>query len=66
MSIQVIKRSLSSNQAMQRTGYRSRSAFWNAVWTQAIPCIRINKRKIIFPEDSLNRWLESRTIGGAA
>lgn len=54
-----------SSQVMQRLGFKSRSAFWQTVRTQGIPHVRVTAKHIVFPAAALERWVASRTMGGA-
>jgi predicted DNA-binding transcriptional regulator AlpA len=56
-------RTLGTAEAMQRLHYRSRQSFWQAVYQQGIPHIRVNARHIVFPEAALNAWIQDRTVG---
>lgn len=57
---------LRSSEAMQRLGYRSRTSFYQAVYAQGIPHLRITSRRIVFPRAELEAWIASRTAGRAA
>jgi hypothetical protein len=54
---------LTSTEVMRLLGYKNRGGFWSAVQRLAIPHIRINQRKILFPERALMAWLERRAVG---
>ena len=43
--------------------YDDNSAFYQAVRELAIPHIRINSRKFVFPEDALRAWMQKRSVG---
>ena len=40
-----------------------RSAFWQFVYSNGIPHIRIGRKKIVFSEQQLTDWLAHRTVG---
>ena len=54
-------RFLSSKEVMGLLGYKDRSSFWNLVYSQGIPHIRLNARVIKFPTAALQAWLEKRS-----
>ena len=51
--------------AMALLGYSParRSAFWQFVYSNGIPHIRIGRKKIVFSEQQLTDWLAHRTVG---
>lgn len=49
---------------MKRLGFRNRPAFWQFVWREGVPCVRLNRRNIIFQEQQLTDWLARRSVGG--
>lgn len=46
---------------MPMLGYRDRGSFWQAVWREGIPCVRISPRMIVFPEAALLEFLTRRS-----
>ena len=52
---------LKSTDVMATLGYSNRSSFWEFVRRNGVPHIRLNQRKIIFEEDALGDWLNSRS-----
>ena len=52
---------LSSTVVMRRLGYRSRSAFWQFVHSNGVPCVRLGLRRIVFDRRQLEDWLERRS-----
>lgn len=52
---------LSSNVVMAMLGYKDRGSFWQAVYREGIPHVRINARVIRFPVDGLDGWLRKRS-----
>ena len=50
---------------MELLGYSParRSAFWQFVYSNGIPHIRIGRKKIVFSEQQLTDWLAHRTVG---
>lgn len=53
----------SAREVMAFFGYHSKSAFWAFVHRSAIPCIRINERRIMFHRAALEAWLQQRAVG---
>ncbi len=47
---------------MRLLGYADRAAFWVAVKAAGIPFIRINPRRCLFDEATVQAWLRSRTV----
>ncbi len=48
---------------MARFGYTNRQAFYEFARGAGLPFIRLSRKRIIFEESSLNRWLASRVVG---
>jgi predicted DNA-binding transcriptional regulator AlpA len=57
-------RMLSSRTVGQMLGFRSRASFWQFVWRESVPCIRLTSRHIVFPQQALNDWLAARSNTG--
>jgi len=53
-----------SSVVMAFFGYTNRSSFWGFVRTKGVPHIRLNQRRIMFHEESLNSWLRKRDTSG--
>jgi predicted DNA-binding transcriptional regulator AlpA len=47
---------------MKKLGHtpKSKSKFWNTVYTKRVPFTRINERKVIFPRAAVDAWFSSR------
>ena len=58
------KCALHARDVMSRFGYRDRKSFWEFVWREGVPCVRLSARNIVFFEDTLNDWIETRSVGG--
>jgi predicted DNA-binding transcriptional regulator AlpA len=43
-----------------------RSAFWQFVYGNSIPYVRVGRRKIMFSEAAVNDWIAARSSGRAA
>jgi hypothetical protein len=56
-------RFLKSSVVMTALGYRNRCAFWEFVRRQGVPHVRLNARRILFDEQALADWLNSRSAG---
>ena len=50
---------------MERLGYADGPSFYRFVRSAGLPHIRLNARRIMFDEATLNDWLARRTIGKA-
>lgn len=53
---------LKPEKVMRLLGYADRAAFWVAVKAAGIPFIRINPRRCLFDEATVQAWLRSRTV----
>ena len=58
-------RLLSSTEVMQRLGYNDRGSFWQLVYREGIPHVRLNSRVIKFPAAGLDDWLNRRSSDAA-
>jgi len=56
---------LTSAAVMERLGYADGPSFYRFVRSAGLPHIRLNARRIMFDEATLNDWLARRTIGKA-
>lgn len=54
-------RMLTTAEVMALLGYRCPKAFWNLVYTQRVPHVRLNARVIRFPSAGLRDWLQRRS-----
>ncbi len=37
--------------------------FWAFVWSEGVPCTRLNRRRLVFEEAAFRSWIASRTSG---
>ena len=58
------RRLLKSSVVMALLGYQNRSSFWEFVRRDGVPHIRLNRRRIMFEEQSLTDWLARRSSNG--
>lgn len=56
-----------SKWARRLLGYKGKcsSTFWQFVYSQEVPHIRFNSRRIMFSERAVNDWLIKRSAGGS-
>ena len=52
---------LTSAIVMARLGYKDRGSFWQLVYREGIPHVRLNQRVIKFPSAGLEEWLRRRS-----
>lgn len=52
---------LTSSAVMARLGYKDRGSFWQLVYREGIPHVRLNRRVIRFPSAGLEAWLQRRS-----
>lgn len=48
---------------MERLNYRDRNAFYQMARRTGLPFIKLSRKRIVFDETSVERWLISRQIG---
>lgn len=55
-----------SKWARKLFGYQSKtsSAFWQFVYSNGVPHIRLNRRRIMFSELAVRDWIAKRSVGG--
>ncbi len=56
---------LSSAEVMKTLGYKDRGSFWQLVYREGIPHVRLNARVIKFPEAGLHDWIRRRSSDAA-
>lgn len=54
---------LSASDVMTLLGYKNRQAFFEAARRTGMPMIRLSKRRFVFEQTSLDRWIASRVVG---
>lgn len=54
-------RFLFSREVMQLLRYQNRSAFWQFVYANGVPHVRLNARKIVFDQRHLEEWIRRRS-----
>lgn len=57
---------LTSREVMALLRYSRPTTFFENVRRLGIPHVRINPRKILFPDAALKRWIELRSVGKTA
>jgi predicted DNA-binding transcriptional regulator AlpA len=57
------RRTLTAKEVMLITHHKTRAAFWNFVWANSLPAIRLNARRIVFDAGAIDAWLASRSTG---
>jgi predicted DNA-binding transcriptional regulator AlpA len=55
---------LRTEKVRELLGYNDTAALMQAARAAGIPFVKINGRRILWDEDAVNAWLESRTVGG--
>lgn len=51
---------------MEKPGYKDRTSFWQWVYSEGVPHIRLSARRIVFDPPQLNDWLARRSSTGTA
>ncbi|AOS46085.1 hypothetical protein Verru16b_03180 [Lacunisphaera limnophila] len=46
-------------------GYKARGSFWDMVYREGVPHVRVNARVIRFPEAALIEWIRRRSSDAA-
>jgi len=52
---------LTSTETMLALGYKDRGAFWNMVYRESVPHVRLNARVIRFAAAALAEWIRRRS-----
>lgn len=59
-TIALPRRLLSSREVMAYFGYANRASFWQFVYANGVPHVRLGPRKIVFDEQQLADWIDRK------
>lgn len=56
--------SIKGRAVMRRYGIKDPKSFWEFVYREGVPHVRLSRRNIVFFPEALEAWEASRTVGG--